>query len=383
MSDIPRCARCVLPASLPSTQLDDAGVCAHCRAWDLLVADMARTGPEREQQLRAFIDRAKAAGRPYDCVVPLSGGKDSTYVLYLCSQVYGLRCLCVTLENGYLTANARENIENALRVTGVDYMTYRVNRETMLQLYGLSLRNCGMFCVACNRGIEVTMRAAAQAFDVPLIITGHGKVPHTLSDGRMPEIFVGGNLGFFKRMLHGEHLDGRAAPFQVHGYEPGSLSKFSERVSAQLPPGLPRKAWGAVHRSAKRLVRGAKSNQPTGAQIIEIYDYVDTSPEEIRDVITDRMSWRSHSDKIEHLDCAVEEIKVYAQILKYPEMTRTTIRHSGLVRAGRMTREEALAVEERQLTEPWEPAMLDQFLADLGLTRDAFETYARRSSTSL
>ena len=377
MDNIERCSRCILPASLPSVELDEAGVCAHCRAYDLLAAELERTKEERAEQLDRIVRKAKEARKPYDCVVPLSGGRDSTYALYLCSQVYGLRCLCATLDNGYLTEGARANIENALRATGVDHMVYRVNRDIMLELYGLTMRNAGEFCVACNRGIEVTIRAIAQAFAVPLVMTGHGKLPTYLSDGRMPEVFQGGGLGLFKEVLCGEQLDGRTAPFLVHGYERPALSKISHGVARLLPQGLPRRAWSAIHTGARRAFR-ASSGASSGTQLIELYDYVDVTDAEIKATLVDHMGWNS-AGKVEHLDCAIADIKLYVQMLKYPDLTRATIRHSGWIRAGRMGREEALELERKEREKPWEPVMLEQFLADLGLSRQELEDLAMRA----
>ena len=379
MNDIERCVRCILPTSLPSVDLDEAGVCAHCRAYDQLAAELQRTKEEREEQFGRIIRKAKEAKRPYDCVVPLSGGKDSTYVLYLCSQVYGMSCLCATLDNGYLTEGARVNIENALRVTGADHMVYHVNRGTMLELYGLCMRNAGEFCVACNRGIEVTLRAVAQAFDVPLVVTGHGKLPHYLSDGRMPEIFQGGGLGLFRQVLGGERLNGRVAPFLVHGYERPALSRLSHGAARLLPQGLPRKAWSAIHTGVRRVLRESGLAPPPGPQVVELYDYIDVAESELRATLADRMGWDSNG-KVEHLDCAVAEIKLYVQMLKYPDLTRTTIRHSGWARAGRMEREEALKLERREQAESKDPAMLEPFLADLGLSRQEFDDLARRAA---
>ena len=378
MDTIERCTRCVLPVSLPSVELDEAGVCAHCRAYDLLAAEMERTREEREAQLSQIIRKAKEAKRPYDCIVPLSGGKDSTYVLYLCSQVYGLRCLCATLDNGYLTDGARANIKNALQATGADYMIYQVNRDTMLELYGLCMRNASEFCVACNRGIEVTMRAVAQAFAVPMVMTGHGKLPTYLSDGRMPEIFQGGSLNLFKQVLHEERLHGRVAPLLVHGYERPALSKLSHGAARLLPQGLPRKVWSTVHAGIRKVLRGSGLAPLPGPQIIELYDYIDVDEEQIKATLEAHMAWNS-TGRAEHLDCAIADIKLYVQMLKYPDLTPNTIRYSGRVRAGRMEREEALALVHKESAASWEPAMLASFLADLGLTRWEFEDLARRT----
>jgi len=377
-NDIARCARCILPASLPSAQLDEAGICAHCRAYDRLAAELERTKAEREQRLRQIVNQARQAARPYDCVVPLSGGKDSSYALYLCSKVYGLRCLCATLDNGYLTPNARANIENALNASGADHIVYRVNRDTMLPLYGLSMRNCGMFCPPCNRGIEVTMFAAAQAFRVPLVVMGHGTLPTHLSDGRMPEIFRGGDLAFFKEVMRGENLAGRVAPFLSHGHQPPALDILANRAAQLFPQGLPRKAWWSLHSRVRRVLRRSGLEKAPDPLLINIYDYVDTPEAEVRETLAASMGWQSADGTFEHLDCAVEEIKRYVQGVKFPELTSTTIRNSGLVRAGRMLREEALAIERDQLSNSRQPAMLEQFVSDLNITRAEFETLARQ-----
>ncbi|MFO7698182.1 MAG: hypothetical protein R6X16_13635, partial [Anaerolineae bacterium] len=75
----------------------------------------------------------------------------------------------------------------------------------------------------------------------------------------------------------------------------------------------------------------------------------------------------------------VEDVKRYAQMVKYPDLTPTTVRNAGLVRAGRMSRDEALEIERRQLEEPVEPSVLDTFLADLGMSREEFDAYARQA----
>lgn len=114
--EILRCNRCILPASLPSVELDENGVCNHCKAYDALVTELARTRDERRRNLETMVEKAKATRGAYDCMVTLSGGKDSTYALYLAAKVLGLRCLCATFDNAYLSEHARNNIRNALEI---------------------------------------------------------------------------------------------------------------------------------------------------------------------------------------------------------------------------------------------------------------------------
>lgn len=85
--DVTRCTRCILPATLPSAKLDESGICSHCRTHSRLGDDWDRNKLKRERELRRLFDRVKNLRRPYDCLVPLSDGKDSTYALYTASNV--------------------------------------------------------------------------------------------------------------------------------------------------------------------------------------------------------------------------------------------------------------------------------------------------------
>jgi len=86
--DMIRCSKCILPEDFPNIQFDDKGVCNYCAAWDgkWKQFDSNRS----EQELVSIIDAAKAKKRRYDCLIPYSGGRDSSYVVYLCKNKYNL-----------------------------------------------------------------------------------------------------------------------------------------------------------------------------------------------------------------------------------------------------------------------------------------------------
>lgn len=112
--EIIRCKRCLLPSSINGITFDTDGVCNHCRSYERDFAQWDVIKDRKAIEFQELLARAKSLNRPYDCLVPLSGGKDSTYVLYLVTKVYKLRTLAVTLDNGYLSDLAKENIKNAL-----------------------------------------------------------------------------------------------------------------------------------------------------------------------------------------------------------------------------------------------------------------------------
>ena len=112
------CSRCILPNTYPGIEFDSAGVCNVCHHYERKWAQ--RDYKKWEKQMEEIFDRHRRRHGPYDCVVPISGGKDSTYVLYLCKRRYGLRPLAVHVQTGIQAPEAWTNTVNAVEQLGVD-----------------------------------------------------------------------------------------------------------------------------------------------------------------------------------------------------------------------------------------------------------------------
>lgn len=128
MAEFQRCTRCLLPSSIKGIVFDAEGVCIHCRNYERDFSDWDSIKERKAQEFKQLTEKAKSLKRPYDCLIPLSGGKDSTYALYLATKVYKLRALAVTLDNGYLTNPAKDNIRNALANCDADHIFYHINK---------------------------------------------------------------------------------------------------------------------------------------------------------------------------------------------------------------------------------------------------------------
>ncbi len=149
-NEVKRCTRCILPSTLDSITFDEDGVCNHCRKYERDFRDWEKIKDRKENEFRSILEKAKSLKRPYDCLVPLSGGKDSTYALYLCTHVYHLKTLAVTLDNGYLSDAAKENIKSALACCDADHLFYTVNRSNASSFSRYSLRKQAIFAMpAC------------------------------------------------------------------------------------------------------------------------------------------------------------------------------------------------------------------------------------------
>lgn len=161
------CVRCVMPHTKPDLHIDEEGVCNACRSiekrkeinWD-----------ERKKELLEILEKYRKHGSNWDCIVPVSGGKDSTYQVIRMLQL-GLNPLCVTSSTCDLSEIGRKNIEN-IKKLGVDYMEFSPNPLVRAKLNKIGLVEVGDISWPEHVGIfTIPVRAAVQ-FNVPLIVWG-------------------------------------------------------------------------------------------------------------------------------------------------------------------------------------------------------------------
>ncbi|NCC52038.1 MAG: hypothetical protein EOM20_12590 [Spartobacteria bacterium] len=352
MSEIKRCEHCILPASLPSAGLDEHGICRHCRNYEQAFSTWDTMRDAQRKAFEGMVEKARRGGHEYDALVPLSGGKDSTYALYVCDRLYGLKCLCVTFDNGYLSDHARQNIHNAVDATRADHIFYRPNRNTLLALYRLFIERCGNFCPVCMRGISAATHLAVERFNIPLIVTGDGQ--RITYSAFIRELFEAGDVNFFRAVVGANPVKEEARALLADPY-PWNFNRVLRAIGD-----LTGRQFSSV------------------ARFIPLWDYVDVPTEEMYTTLENEMGWTLGGANDEHSDCLLHNIVPYIHRLKFPEVTPTTLKNSARVRWGQMAREEALSIEEAQLSAPpEEPADLAPFLEEIGMTRETFHNAVR------
>jgi N-acetyl sugar amidotransferase len=162
------CSRCVMPETRPDILFDADGVCSACRHYD---QRPTIDWDARHRELLALLDEYRdTSGTKYDCVVPVSGGKDSTYQVLRVKQL-GLNPLCVTATTCLLSDIGRRNIENLKRI-GVDYVEVTTNPQVRRRINRLALRQVGDISWPEHASIfTVPVRVAVQ-YGVRLIVWG-------------------------------------------------------------------------------------------------------------------------------------------------------------------------------------------------------------------
>ena len=161
------CIRCVMPDTKPDLHIDDEGVCNACRSIE---QRKEIDWEQRKKDLLELLNKYRRDGSNWDCIVPVSGGKDSTYQVIRMLQL-GLNPLCVTSRTCDLADIGRKNIENLKRL-GVDHVEISPNPIVRAKLNRIGLTEVGDISWPEHVGIfTIPVRAAVQ-FNVPLIVWG-------------------------------------------------------------------------------------------------------------------------------------------------------------------------------------------------------------------
>jgi hypothetical protein len=344
------CARCVLNSTFPGITFDQDGVCSVCRDYEKKFATSIRQKEllsEKRIILNQLCQDAKRKDRPFDVLVPLSGGKDSMYVLYLAVKELGLRPLAFTMDNGYLTQHARDNIDRACRLLGVEHIYYCMDPLLMRNLFGFFIKKTGYFCSICMRAIGMATERVAEMYDIPLVFGG------SAANVELPtasEMFQSGGIGFTRNVFKGETLT-RDAERLLYG---GSLKR----------------------KIGYRLFWWGKQNRLRICAWVNLPSYLEWNYETMFRTIREELGWESPSGKAEeHIDCALHKASVYIHNRRWKgsEIPRLTL--AGLIMAGQMTRDEAIKKMADEPHVAFQESDITPLLHDLRMSREEFDRY--------
>ncbi len=193
------CKRCVMPDTKPGVSFDAEGICSACRSverkklidWD-----------GRAARLSALCDRVRGSnGNGYECVVPVSGGKDSVYQAYMMSRVYGLRTLGIVLAPHVQTPEGIMNLNAMVTNLGIDLLKISVRPSTLQKIRRIALLEIGNPNYAEHRVVFAGVARAAAFYGAPLVVWGEdiavefgGNVASTANDDGSAEDLLNNDL---------------------------------------------------------------------------------------------------------------------------------------------------------------------------------------------
>ncbi len=331
----PICTRCVLPGTGPDLHLDGEGICNVCRDHE----HRAAAGGEERQPLETdFVRRlGKYRGRGrYDCLVMLSGGKDSTAALYFMKRRYHMSPLAFTFDLGFETEEAMANVKNAVDALGVDLLVHRSGY--MLDLFRRIIETGAkvVLCHPCSIYYMQLVFETARRYRTPLVIAG----------------WTRGQLARREDAVRGRY-DGGSPEYRA-------MARATREFLATLR-GDPK--YGDFPATMEEVVRRAGRR---GRIVVESpHWYLPEATEDHTALLERELGWKrpARSYPEGSTNCSLNFLSSHLSLRHYG-YTHYHVEMSKLIRDGLLTREEAL----RRLRPDFDPEELRAIAAHCGGT---------------
>ncbi|MEW6055163.1 MAG: N-acetyl sugar amidotransferase [Bdellovibrionota bacterium] len=171
-----RCVKCGLPETYETIEFDASGVCNICRQKNF--KDASIDWKARKVMFDQLVEEYRGKYE-YDCIVPFSGGKDSTFTLNYLMRKYKLKPLVVQFNHGFMRENLLKNNERTFKKLGVDVLSFTPNWKVVKRLMLEALIRKGDFCWHCHTGIFSYPMHVAIKYNTPLVIWGEPSSEYT------------------------------------------------------------------------------------------------------------------------------------------------------------------------------------------------------------
>ena len=311
------CKKCLYPDTKPQLVFNEDGICSACSNSDL---KEKINWDDKEKELRGILEEFKSKdGSNYDCIIPVSGGKDSTFQTYVIKKVYGLNPLVVNFHPLDQTEIGKKNLQS-LKNIGVDCIEFSPNPKVYQKLAKYGLVELGDYQWPEHLGIFTVPVQIATKYEIPLIIWGEN-----------PQLEYGKPTDIDKETILDKEWLEKNGGFFLDKIKPEDMTKYGFTKNELKPYLYP------DNEEIKKIgVRGIFLGSYIKWDIFKQLELVKTlgfsENEDVKEGTYDR--W-------ENLDVFFTVFHDYFKFLKYG-FGRTTDHVSIEIRYGRMTREEGI-----------------------------------------
>lgn len=341
------CTKCLFPDTKPDLSFDVNGVCDACRyAEEKKHIDWAQRRKELDNVLEKY--KSKDSSR-YDCIIPISGGKDSHYQTYVITQEYGLNPLLVNFHPREFTDLGRKNLENLKKRFGCDCIEFTPNTDIYTKMEKVGLTELGDHSWPEHLGIFTSPIQVAVAYKIPLLIWGEN-----------PQFEYGGPGSVARGPVLDKEWREKHGWFFLDKFRPEDMTKFGVEKKHLLPYLYPSdEEIKSVGVTGIFLGYYLKWDSRQHAEEMQKYGFT----------VHDGPTEGTYTN-FENLDNKGQGLHDYFKWIKYG-YGRATDHASMDIRAGRMKREEGLRLvrqHEGKIPEKY----LEEYLNDFELTRMEF-----------
>lgn len=353
-AEVQYCSKCILPSTKPDLSFDENGLCHACQNYD----DRANIDwDKRKKELLEILERYRSKnGNNYDCIIPVSGGKDSTYQVIKMLE-FGMNPLCVTATTDKLSEIGRRNIEN-IKNLGVDYIEYSTNPVIRRKINRITLTQVG----------DISWPEHVTIFTIPIRIAVQQKIPLLIWGENSQNEYGGPAAAADNNVLNRRWLEefGGLNGLRVSdllgqdGIEQKHLIPYTYPTDDQLEE---------VGVTGLFLGHYIPWDGHNNALVAQAYGF-ETYPTVVEGSIVN----------YENLDNLQMRIHDYFKFLKFG-YDRVTDWAGVHIRRGRFSREEAFTFAERyagKFPETYLGVHINEILDEINMTRDEFEEVCDR-----
>jgi hypothetical protein len=308
-----------MPDTYPEISYDRDGVCSHCLAYK-------KTEPLGENRLLDIL--GSKSGPHYDCVVGISGGKDSCYVAYLAKKILGLRTLAVTYDFPFMVDLARENSRRVCESLGVELLVVKSSNNfeyDLLRNHLISLAATGTTwgqCMFCHYGIEAILYGIARSKDIPFILSGVTDSETWWNPGN--------RLGILTKRLRKLSLSEQVlfGFYQSRAY----MGLVDQRRQFPIPGNHCLNVYHKAH------------TPENGLETIPIFRYIAWDQDQIEKTLQAETGWQKPARSLTwRYDCILEPLLDYTNMKEFG-ISSAGLYLCGLIRSGVVSREQGLAL---------------------------------------
>ena len=336
------CTRCCLPETMEGITFDEFGVCTPCRSSE---EKMYISWKDKEKNLRKILNKFKNENY-YDCLLPISGGKDSTFQTYVLTKIYNLTPIAVTHGTNWMSLNGRHNLENCINTFDLDHLFFLPNRNIVNKVAKKSAEFIGDACWHCHTGTQTFPIHTAIKWQIPLMIYGESIAER---DGR----------GSYKKLL-----DSNKKYF--YGL------KVSAKVRSEKFIG------NEIDYSELKKWNYPKKKEMEDSQLVNLHlgDYIFWDEQKQTEFIINNFNWKMNK-RVENTykgfksnECIMAGVHDYFNFIKRG-VGRATLHASDDVRRGLIKRNEAKNLIKKY--DPERPHALDYYLKITGYKENEIE----------
>ncbi|RIH63443.1 hypothetical protein D1164_19375 [Mariniphaga sediminis] len=346
------CSKCIVPDSYPNVKIQN-GECSFCQSNSKILGNKSKTN--QDKILQSTLELGKE--EKYNCIVPISGGKDSSYILYYLVKKMGLNPLAVYFDSGFATEEAKNNVKGICEKLNVDLVIkyaspYR--RKIVQHAWKVSYYTgrVGSYCTNCENNIRTVAINEAKKQGTKYIIWGSTDYEDSASSLLKPSA---------------SHFRDEFASFKLIRKQMYSTLISIGKIILRDKISVKSKVSALFHYMMflkNMVLDNIKLNAPGGfykftpylqvsfrnkkTETLYFYDYIPYDPFYQIKILEENVGWKAPADREAKMDCLLHDFSNFT-CLKRTGLTDSGFKLAVLARNDMISRDEALKKEKKEI----------------------------------